>query len=178
MMQVLLAISIICVAALVWVTLAIARHIRASRIADRWNSDDIPSIVSHIDPYQAPQTTIRKQPLPEFRQELIAAAQVDIRVRQSDLHQTARDISANKSWTMPPRPLKPRLLTREPVFQSVMTNRQTETDRKLPQASRRGVMRRLDQAYFNKDAGDLTDPYELPRTGTHTASERTNRSRH
>jgi hypothetical protein len=175
MMQILLAISIVCVFALIWVTLAIARHIGASRTVDRWNSDDMPSIVPHINPYQVSQTTTREQRLPKFKQELIAATQIDVRVRQSEVHQSVRDISANKSWTMPVKPLNTRLLTREQAFQSSMTGGQAETSRRPPQPLQRGLKQRLDRAYFNKDSGDLTDPYELPRTGTNTASERMNR---
>ncbi len=177
MLQILLAITIICVLALIWVTLAIARHISASRNAGRWNSDDIPSIVPHSNLYQAPQPKAIERRLPEFKQELITASKIEVRVWQREVHQSVQEISANKSWTMPPRPLKPRLLTREQVFQSIMTGGQTETNSKPPQASRRGLMQRLEKAYFNKDAGDLTDPYELPRTGTNAGSERTKRNR-
>jgi hypothetical protein len=176
MMQILLAISIICVFALIWVTLAIAKHIGASRTVDRWNSDDMPSIVPHIDPYQVSKPTAWEQRPPKFKQELIAATQVDVRVRQNEVHQSARDISANKSWTMPAKPLTSRLLTREQMVQSRMTGEQTETSRKPPQPLRRGLIHRLDPAYFNKDAGDLTDPYELPRTGTNTVSKKMNRN--
>jgi hypothetical protein len=175
MMQILLAISIICVFALLWVTLAIAKHIGASRTVDRWNSDDMPSIVPHIELYQVSKPAAWEQRPQKFKQELIAATQVDVRVRQSEVHQSVRDISANKSWTMPAKPLNPRLLTREPMFQSRMTDGQIETSRKPPQPLRRGLIQRLDREYFNKDAGDLTDPYELPRTGTNTISKRTNR---
>lgn len=176
MMQVLLAISIICVFALIWVTLAIAKHIGASRTVDRWNSDDMPSIVPHIDAYHVSKPTAWEQRPPKVKQELIAATQVDVRIRQSEVHQSARDISANKSWTMPAKPLSSRLLTREQVFQSRITGAQTETSRKPPQPLRRGLVHRLDPAYFNKDAGDLTDPYELPRTGTNAVSKRTTRN--
>jgi hypothetical protein len=176
MMQILLAITIICVFALMWVTLAIARHIGASRTVDRWNSDDMPSIVPHIELYQVSEPTAWEQRPTKFKQELIAATQIDVRGRQSEVHQNVRDISANKSWTMPEKPLTSRLLTKEQVVQSRMTGGQTETSRRPSQPLRRGLIHRLDPAYFNKDAGDLTDPYELPRTGTNTVSKKMNRN--
>jgi hypothetical protein len=174
MIQILVAISIVCVFALGWVTLAIAKHISASRHIEGWHSDDLPSIVPHIIPVQQPQVT--QQTVPVFQRELIAATQVEVQVRRSELHQSVREISANKSWTMPLKPLKHRLLTREPVFRTATTG-ETEASNKLPQASRRGQLQRLDPAYFNKDYGDLTDPYELPRAGTINLSQRTKRNR-
>jgi hypothetical protein len=175
MIQILVAISIICVFALVWVTLAIARHISASRHIEGWHSDDLPSIVPHIIPIQQPQIT--QQTVPVFQRELIAATQVDVQVRRSELHQSVREISANKSWTMPLKPLKHRLLTREPVLRTTVTTGETDTNSKQSQTSRRGQLRRLDPAYFNKDYGDLTDPYESQRAGTITLSQRTKRNR-
>ena len=179
-MQVLLAISLICVVALIWVTLAIARHIGATRITNRWTSDDIPSIVPHSNPYPAAQQKTTQLRPRDFRQELIAATQVDFHVRQSDLRQSARDISANKGWAMPTEPQKPRLLTREQAVPSTATQGRTETSR-TQHHSRRGVMQRLDLEYFNKDSGDLSDPYELSRTNTKTStntSKRMKRSRY
>jgi hypothetical protein len=42
----------------------------------------------------------------------------------------------------------------------------TEASRKPPQPLHRGVAQRLDRAYaVNQDAGDLTDPYQIPRAG-------------
>ena len=175
MIQILVAISIVCIFALVWVTLAIARHISASRHIEGWHSDDLPSIVPHIIPVQQTQAT--QQTAPVFQRELIAATQVAVQVRRSELHQSVHEISANKSWTMPLKPLKHRLLTREPVFRTAMTTGEADASSKLPQASRRGQLQRLDPAYFNKDYGDLTDPYELPRAGTITLSQRTKRNR-
>ena len=91
MIQILVAISIVCVFALIWVTLAIARHISASRSVDGWNSDDLPSIVPHNAPYQAPQPKATEQMLPVFKRELVTATQVEVRVRQNELRQSARD---------------------------------------------------------------------------------------
>ena len=45
------------------------------------------------------------------------------------------------------------------------------TARKSPQPARYGPMELLDSAYFNKDMGDLTDPYQPPRLRANDRSQ-------
>jgi hypothetical protein len=49
----------------------------------------------------------------------------------------------------------------------------TEIKRKGPQASHRGTSERIDWAYFNKDLGDLTDPYETRRIRANSGNKAT-----
>jgi len=70
---------------------------------------------------------------------------------------------ASKSWNQPPD-----LITLRPDPESQRVPDEPAIDpefgaRKLPQSSYRIGSERLDWAYFNKDLGDLTDPYEIPR---------------
>lgn len=144
-MQILFAISILCFFAIVWAALAFARHIKAGSV--RRNDRQELSILS---------------PQPEFRQHLYAAAESDTpRARPDDLHQRVRDITANKSWNMPPRSDYSRRSTVQ--LPRIGSRDQKQSTRKPPQAARHGAMAFLDSAYFSKDAGDLTDPYQPPK---------------
>jgi hypothetical protein len=60
---------------------------------------------------------------------------------------------------MPPKPGLPRRRT----IQFVEPSEKIQEMRKPPQPARHGAMALLDPVYFNKDAGDLTDPYQPPR---------------
>ncbi len=79
-------------------------------------------------------------------------------------HQTVADISPRKTpdwgFMAPPsrmhRPWRPPVLTAAPPPQT--------SGRKGPQYSHFGRGQRLDWAYFNKDLGDLSDPYEAARS--------------
>lgn len=54
----------------------------------------------------------------------------------------------------------------------------TEALRKPPQPQRRGVAQRLDRVYaVNQDAGDLTDPYQIPHAGLNSGMTSTKQAR-
>jgi hypothetical protein len=157
-MQILLAISILCFFAIAWAAISFARHIKASSLRRNIQSQ-IPALPAQI----------------EFRQHLYAAAQDESpRIRQSALHQNVRDITANKSWSMPPKSAHfNRSIVQVP---RINRERQQLAARKSPQSANHGSMALLDPAYFNKDSGDLTDPYQVPRVrandGNRTLSTR------
>ncbi len=122
----------------------------------------------------------------------IAARISQLQQRASELQQNVRDISSAKSWNMPPKLLRPRTPASAPAATELLhvehyetaTNTPaaakpapggtrcvveagTEAARKPPQPMRRGVSQRLDRVYaVNQDAGDLSDPYQIPRDQT------------
>jgi hypothetical protein len=144
-MQILFAISILCFFAIAWAAISFARHIKASSIR-RSTKLSPPAPAAHN----------------EFREHLYAALQEDpTRIRQHDLRQNVRDITANKSWNMPPKSAHfNRSIVQVPRVESPKPR---QSSRKTPQSARHGTMALLDPAYFNKDSGDLTDPYQAPR---------------
>ncbi len=157
-MQILFAISILCFLAIAWAAIAFARHIKASSVRHKHHRE------ASIVPRQN-----------EFRQHLYSAVQSEgPQPRHSDLHQNVRDITANKSWNMPKKSTHSnRSIVMLP---RVEPTKQHQPARKPPQSARHGAMALLDPAYFNKDSGDLTDPYQTPRVrandGTRTTSSK------
>lgn len=145
-MQILYAISILCFFAILWAALSFARHIKAS-------SRRIPA--QHEFSIAPPQSN--------FRQILYVATETEAqsRIRHSDLHQQVRDITANKIWNMPPKSAPSKRNIGE--LPRVHSPKQ-QPSRKPPQSARHGAMAFLDPAYFNKDSGDLTDPYQTSPT--------------
>ena len=135
-MQILFAISIICFVALVWAGIAIARHIAAG------HKDGLTTKQSHGD----------------FAHHLFAATENRETRRPRAVHpQTVQDVAARKGWNSTP-----------PSVEIHPSNDQSDAPivqgrRKSPQTSHPSGTERLDWAYFNKDAGDLTDPYQTRR---------------
>jgi hypothetical protein len=137
-MQILFAISILCSLTVVWAGIAVVRNIRSSR---KQKSTSAPA--QH-----------------DFAYHLFSASD-DVEPR-SVTPQSISDITAKKSWNRPPDlvTVRPRPEHRSPINRYVAES--LEGRRKLPQAAHPSSDR-LDWAYFNKDSGDLTDPYESPR---------------
>jgi hypothetical protein len=159
-MQLLLAISMLSFVAVLWAAIAFARHIKASRIQDK-----------SVAPQQQPTF---KHHLLSIREPVFQPEAPPPRIRQTSLNQSVRDITANKQWSLPPQPNRlQRLPLRRPEAADSASARPPSTQpssttpskstRKPPQAARNGRLTLLDPAYFNKDMGDLTDPYEPPR---------------
>jgi hypothetical protein len=151
-MQILFVISVLCFFGILWAAIALARHIKSSRLPD---SSDISTVPSQ----------------PDFKQHLFSAPETlstpDAVTRPNSIHQSVHDITANKHWTLPPQPIRMR---RFPV-QRDEPARIAPTTRKSPQTARYGPMELLDSAYFNKDMGDLTDPYQPPRIRANDRSQ-------
>lgn len=146
-MQILFAISVLCFLGILWAAIALARHIRSSRLRD--------------DPDVSQ---------PDFKHHLFSASEGlsthDAMSRRNPIHQSVRDITANKQWTLPPQPVR----MRRPPTQRDEPVRIPLT-RKSPQPARYGPMELLDSAYFNKDMGDLTDPYQPHRLRANDRSQ-------
>ncbi|WP_263365539.1 hypothetical protein [Edaphobacter bradus] len=132
-MQVLFAISIVCFVVLVWAAVAIVDHVRMSHRRSRTAS----------------------QPHRDFSHHLIAAAQQrDIHLPPAVRLQSVQEIAAHKSWNVPSTLVEiPPAAGVNPMLGK----------RKSPQSAHHRAEERLDWAYFNKDYGDLTDPYSSPR---------------
>lgn len=141
-MQILFAISVLCFLGILWAAIALARHIRSSRLRD------------------APDVS-----QPDFKHHLFSASESPGTItRPNPIHQSVQDITANKQWTLPPQPAR----MRRPPTQR---DEPARIARKSPQPARYGPMELLDSAYFNKDMGDLTDPYQPPRLRANDRSQ-------
>jgi hypothetical protein len=138
--QILFIISALCFFGILWAAIALARHIRSSGMK---NLSDVTQ--------------------PDFKHHLFSATEtfhsISTRIPSTPIQQSVHDISANKQWTLSPRPIQ----VRRSAIQPVHPVRTTPPARKSPQPARYGPMELLDSAYFNKDMGDLTDPYQPPR---------------
>ena len=134
-MQILFAISTICFIALVWAGVAIARHIAAGHRGGR---------------------TAQSQS--DFAHHLFAATENRETRQPRAVHpQTVRDVAARKGWNSAPASVEIHPNNDQRAAPAV------QGQRKSPQTSHHGGTERLDWAYFNKDAGDLTDPYQTRR---------------
>jgi hypothetical protein len=140
-MQILFAISVLCFFGIVWAAVALARHIKSSRREDPLDISVQPDFKHHL--LTTPET---------FHP-------IHTRIPATSIQQSVRDITANKQWTLPPQPVRMR---RSPA-PTAQPARITSSQRKSPKPARYGPMELLDSAYFNKDMGDLTDPYQPPR---------------
>ena len=150
-MRILLATSVLCLAVLILAGVAVVRDIRSSR------------------------KRCRRSPAPSasFADHLVSAAE---RRKQTPFRsvpaQTLRQVMANKSWNRPPESLtvRPNPQLPDPEHQDAHDRLASDTaaTRKAPRSSHRPFAERLDWTCFNKNLGDLTDPYQTSplRTGS------------
>ncbi len=141
-MQILFAISTLCFLALVWAVVAIIRHVRATNRLDATSPAGQDNFAQHL---------------------LKASADNDLPRPRNVLSQNIREITARKSWNQPPEIITVRPSSEPRAETEQMTADPLQGMRKSPQTSHQSGMERLDWAYFNKDFGDLTDPYQTPR---------------
>jgi hypothetical protein len=149
-MQILFIISIVCFVALVWAGVAIARHIAAG-----------------------PKGTMK--PLQrDFAHHLFAATENrETRRPRAVPPQTMRDVAARKSWnSSSPASIEIHPTDEQSAAPSVQGRR------KSSKTSHHGTPERLDWAYFNKDAGDLTDPYQTRRFRANSGASATSPKRY
>jgi hypothetical protein len=142
---ILFAISIACFLALIGTAAAIVRHIRRS---NRFRQTPAP-------------------PRPSFGEHLHAATEYGfIRSPRAVPHQTVQGITAKKSWNTPSQAVEIHPdAEHSPVFGK----------RKSPQSVQAAAIssgERADWAHFNKDFGDLTDPYTSRRPSRAASSRR------
>jgi hypothetical protein len=135
-MQILFAISVLCFVALAWACFAVVRHIRANHTSGETSETLHPDFSQHL--VAAVESGDASSP-PPFRQ------------------QTAREILAAKSWNQPPASVTVRPTQDRPDTEY------RDGERKPAQAVHHAGNRRADRAYFNSDAGDLSDPYPRGR---------------
>jgi hypothetical protein len=184
-MQILFVISVLCFLAVVWGAIVFARHIKAGErrsasflpaktqfrqhlqpALDRVESDSsmLKAEAQFISKPVAAKDWREGLPQPALHQPALHQAGLhQAGLHQAGLHQSVQDITANKQWSMPPQPTRTRRLQ---VFPAPLENPTSGSNialRKPPQATRHGNMELIDSAYFSKDLGDLTDPYEPHR---------------
>jgi len=102
-------------------------------------------------------------PRPSFTDHLHAAAEYGtIRSPRLVPHQTVKGITAKKNWNAPSLAME--------IHPAEISGK-----RKSPQSAHAAPVassERVDWAYFNKDFGDLTDPYPSRRTAWAASSKR------
>jgi hypothetical protein len=160
-MYILFAISAFCFFALLLAAVAIARHVRSNREAGR-------------KPFPSQR---------DFAEHLFAAANdQNSRMPRTQPQQTVRQVLAKKSWNQP----RPEVVTIRPDSDPQLAYNQRavesfggriEPSRKPPQTAHQKEWRRLDWAYFNKDLGDLSDPYQTPRLRANSGDRSTSSER-
>ncbi|WP_035350380.1 hypothetical protein [Edaphobacter aggregans] len=131
MVQILFAISVVCLLALIGAGAAIVRHVRATHRQSRTPAPLAPSFTEHLH---------------------AAAAYGTLRSPRVAPHQSLQGITAKKSWNAPSQSVEIHP-TAEHGF--------ARGRRKSPMSAHAGLKGssdRVDRAYFNKDFGDLTDP--------------------
>jgi len=82
-------------------------------------------------------------------------------------HQSIQEIAANKTWNTPSKLVEIAPTANGPMFGK----------RKAPRPARPATDERLDWAYFNKDYGDLTDPYQSRRIRVRSDAKSTSNGR-
>jgi hypothetical protein len=158
-MHTLFAISILAFLILFTAGVAIVRHIRIGRsVASPQTRRDFAQhlLLATEDPPTPNAVTHRLRSLPS---------------------QTIHEITANKSWNHPTETI---LLRPDPTAQLSFhqeTIGPVEGRRKSPQSAHYNSPERLDWAYFNKDLGDLTDPYQTPRLQANSRNNATSPKR-
>jgi hypothetical protein len=160
-MYILFAISALCFLALLLAAIAIARHVRSDREAGG-----------------SPHHSQR-----DFAQHLVAAASdQNSRIPRNAPQQTVKQVLARKSWNQP----RPEVVMIEPDPEAQLAFEQKAiepltgrigTSRKPPQSAHQRGLKRLDWAYFNKDLGDLSDPYQTPRLRANSGDRSTSPER-
>ena len=160
-MYILYAISALCFLALLLAAIAIARHVRSNRGTDR----------------NSPRSQHN------FAQSLVAAASdQNSRIPRNAPQQTVKQVLARKSWNQS----QPEAVTIRPDPDAQLAYEQgtvelfagrIETSRKPPQSAHHRGWKRLDWAYFNKDLGDLSDPYQTPRLRANSGDRSTSPER-
>lgn len=136
-MQILFAISVLCCIALILAAAAATRHIRVSR-AEKGLLTEPSRGAEDLTSGRRHLTSRHSRPAPS---------------------QTMRQILGDKSWNQPLASVTKHPGPSTRLFQS--TQYDIRGQRKSSQASPRG--NRPDWAHFNKDLGDLSDPYEASR---------------
>lgn len=132
-MQILFAISIFSFLVLIVAGVAIVQHIR-----EGYKGNAIPSDSRHDFSYHF----------------LRAVDDADLQPPQMYRQQSVHEIAAKKLWNSPSAVVE---------ISPSGEPRSLPGRRKAPQTERSGVEGRLDWAYFNKDYGDLRDPYQSRR---------------
>jgi hypothetical protein len=184
-MQTLFIISVLCFLGVVWGAIAFARHIKAGA---RRNVSIVPDSTQFRQLLQpaleqahssvpvlkskanfASASLIAVDPQPSFTKAAFSPVAYDpaplhkAASHQGVLRQSVRDITANKQWSMPPQSTRTRRLHLFPGGPANSAPTSNTALRKPPQGARHGNMELINPAYFSKDLGDLTDPYEPHR---------------
>lgn len=174
-MQLLFAISVLCLVALLWAGFAIARAILRARIIP--STSPVTFATQQIQTL-FPATRITHPPV-------IEATPVPVQ----DIH----EIAARKTWSMPPATTR-NFVRRQPLPETQFAESHFaeshfadffEGARKSPQpvtqssthAAHHGTAQRLDRQYYREDLGDLSDPSYQPaplraNSGTRSATYR------
>jgi hypothetical protein len=156
-MYILFAISALCFLALLLAAIAIARHVHFSRGASAEPPHSQRDFAGHL---------------------FAAASDQNSRIPRTAPQQTVKDVLAKKSWNQH----RPEVVMIRPDHEAQLAYEQRaretfagriESSRKPPQSAHQRGWQRLDWAYFNKDLGDLSDPYQTPRLRANSGDKST-----
>lgn len=146
-MQTLFAISMLCFLVLVVAGIAIVRYFRRSHRRSKVSAETQHDFSQHF--FQALEN-------------------YDAHPPQMVRQQSVKEITANKTWNSPSK-----LIEIAPAAgKSALLGK-----RKAPQPARPAAEERLDWAYFNKDFGDLTNPYQPHRVRVRSSAKSTSNGR-
>jgi hypothetical protein len=171
-MRLFFAISLVCFCALFWAVLAVARHLRTKREpASRPRPQKPMMEIFESGEVRSPRaSSLVRNLVQDVAQERLQTPQQSredvFTVRNS---RSPREVAPNS----PPR--EPASVPRPMILKSAAPVRPPQTifveRRKAPQSVRpAGIEHRADWALYNKDLGDLTDPYTQQPLRSATAS--------
>lgn len=173
-MRVLFVISVVCFLALAWAVLAMVRHARSNA---RTGSEQRPGHrefeFSLRDALDADIERVKPRPRALDGQNVIRRrpGTADFLSPLEDSVPMPMLVHRPESPKSPATPYR----VASAAAGSIANGRMADTTgRKSPQPVRlSGLHQRLDRAYFNKDLGDLTDPYEPPLRANGSTGPRT-----
>jgi hypothetical protein len=169
-MQILFAITVLCMIVLLWAGLAIRRHIAVSA-RQRAERQERPPAKAVIEVELKHELRTAKAEKGFFGS--ISDPQPG-RNTISRTRQAVRESAIREAVTAVPIFAAPASETVKQTEAPQRTEAATDSVpaefRKPPIAIHNSGFERLDMAHFNKDLGDLSDPYQIPRTASRNRS--------
>ena len=172
-MRILFAITALCLFVLIWAGVAIRRHIRAAARERAERKEQTPAL-------QAVEAELRNQLRTERTEAGYFGSISDPQPGRhiSRTRQAVRDSAIREAAVENVPVVEVTYAAPEPLPEPVHTAEVTEpTAQAAPTESRKppisingGKVERMDWAHFNKDLGDLSDPYQVPRTNARNRS--------
>jgi hypothetical protein len=185
-MQILYAITVLCVVVLLWAGLAIRRHIAASarQRAERQQRPPATAVIEVELKHELRTAKAEKGFFGSISDPQPGRHTIS-RTRQAVRESAIREaVTAVPIFAVPPVFAAPPIFAATPMAEPVQQAEAPQPEaaveshetsaplefRKPPIAIHNSGFERLDMAHFNKDLGDLSDPYQIPRTASRNRS--------